>query len=411
MVATDGTESSLPALEAAHELSKRIKAAVRVIAVLEASPMFVYEYGAIAAMPELMSGAREQLLSRVQQQVTEVAGAAAQWEIEVRDGDPTMEIARTADESRARLLILGVRHRALVDRLFRRETAVQSLRWSRTPLLVVPDGYQRAPTRMLVATDFSPASVIAARTALALFHTVSEVVLAHVTPLAAQVPPQFAPWTPVSKADVEPGFERVKAEVAAPGHVTIESKWLVGKPSTEILDYAREHDVDLIVTGTRGAGFIDRLFSGSTSRGLLRGVPCAVLVVHAAAHLHLPYAHFEQKHQTIPRDRWANDLQAFTTRNLGRHTSIEVDDPELGAQAQEHDYPLLGVAFDHHDRRVEIMVGDVEGTQRHLTRGIGDVRSIDLLQDVNGRDWILRIGHGTGQTILTLNSSPEAVRR
>jgi hypothetical protein len=74
----------------------------------------------------------------------------------------------------------------------------------------------------------------------------------------------------------------------------------------------------------------------------------------------------------------------------------------LGAQAQEHDYPFLGVAWDHHDERVEIMLGDFDGTGRHLTRGIGGVTAIDILRDEKGRDWILRILHGAGQTILAL---------
>ena len=105
---------------------------------------------------------------------------------------------------------------------------------------------------------------------------------------------------------------------------------------------------------------------------------------------------------TVPHERWAEEFAAFTKRNAGRRASLEVDDPEFGAQAQEHDYPFLGVAYDHHDDRVEIMLGDFIGVQRHLTRGISGVKSVDRLIDGNGRDRILRIAHGDGQTILTL---------
>ena len=411
LVASDGDRSSLPALEAAYELSRRTGAAVRVIAVFEGSPVFVYEFGAITALPELMTGARDELLIRVKELVTEVAGSRVEWTIDVREGEPAGEIVRVATEANARLLILGVRHRSLVDRLFARETSLRTLRLSRTPLLVVPEGYGTAPQHMLVATDFGPASVVAARTALELFPTVTRVSLVHVAPTSAQIPPQFAPWVPVLREDIEPGFERVRSDLALRPGVSVESVSLAGKPSNEILHYARSNEVDLIVTGTRGAGFIDRLVMGSTSRGLLRGVPCAVLVVRARDHLDVPYALLERNHGRIPADRWATDLEAFSKRNLGRRTSIEVDDPELGAQAQESDYPLLGVAFDHNDQRVEIMVGDFQGTAHHLTRSIGDIRSIDILRDAKGRDWILRIAHGSGQTILTLNRQQEAVHK
>ena len=82
---------------------------------------------------------------------------------------------------------------------------------------------------------------------------------------------------------------------------------------------------------------------------------------------------------------------------------MEVDDPEYGAQVQVSDYALLGVDYDVHNRQVEIMVGDFTGTKRHLTRNISDVHSIDILPDARGNDWILRVAHGEGQTLLTLH--------
>ena len=48
--------------------------------------------------------------------------------------------------------------------------------------------------------------------------------------------------------------------------------------------------------------------------------------------------------------------------------AIEVDDPEIGAQVLGRG-PLLGVTYDSHDQRVEIMVGDaieiVHRPERH----------------------------------------------
>ena len=102
----------------------------------------------------------------------------------------------------------------------------------------------------------------------------------------------------------------------------------------------------------------------------------------------------------IPQAEWGPQLDAFTKRNVGRIAALEVDDPEMGAQAQEHDYPFLGVTWDHNDRRVDVMLGDFKGVRRHLTRGIAGVTAIDMLQDEKGRDWVLRIAHGRGQTIL-----------
>ena len=90
-------------------------------------------------------------------------------------------------------------------------------------------------------------------------------------------------------------------------------------------------------------------------------------------------------------------------RNIGRRGVLEVDDPEIGAQAQERDYPFLGATYDHHDARVELMFGELGYDGRHLSRSIGDIQSIDILQDELGRDLALRIAHGAGQTLLTFS--------
>ena len=147
---------------------------------------------------------------------------------------------------------------------------------------------------------------------------------------------------------------------------------------------------------------MDRILVGSTTTGLIRGASCAVLAVPTATGLPVRQAGLSPESATLPKQEWATALEAFTKRNAGRLVTMEVDDPEFGAQAQQHDYPFIGAAYDHHDDRIEIMIGDMENSTRHLTRGIGDVRHVDILTDALGHDWVLRIAHGSGQTILTL---------
>jgi universal stress protein A len=49
--------------------------------------------------------------------------------------------------------------------------------------------------------------------------------------------------------------------------------------SSAILDYAREHGVDLIIAGTHGRGVIGHLVMGSVAERLVRYAGCPVLVV------------------------------------------------------------------------------------------------------------------------------------
>src|SRR5690606_23692387 len=116
----------------------------------------------------------------------------------------------------------------------------------------------------------------------------------------------------------------------------------------EILHYATSMGADVIVTGSRGAGLIDRILVGSTATSIIRGAERPVLAVPAPPgtdrSLELP----TEGRVKFPEARWAEELQEFTRRNAGRRASLEVNDPELGAQSQEHDYPFLGAAYDHH---------------------------------------------------------------
>lgn len=53
---------------------------------------------------------------------------------------------------------------------------------------------------------------------------------------------------------------------------------LMGRPKSEIVRYAREHDIDLIVVGTHGHAGLARLL-GSTASSVLHSAPCDVLAV------------------------------------------------------------------------------------------------------------------------------------
>jgi hypothetical protein len=97
--------------------------------------------------------------------------------------------------------------------------------------------------------------------------------------------------------------------------------------------------------------------------------------------------------------QWAETLREFTYRNAGRRTVLEVDAPEFGAQAEEFDYPLRGVAYDPRDGRVQIMLGEQCSVEQHLTHSMVAPESIDILAD-HGRDRALRIVHEDGQTLL-----------
>lgn len=102
----------------------------------------------------------------------------------------------------------------------------------------------------------------------------------------------------------------------------------------------------------------------------------------------------------IPENQWKGALQAFTQRNAGRTTTLEEDTEEFGTQDLETGFPLRGVAYDERDRRIEFMLGDLEGTEHHVTHTVSGVVGVDVWSDTSGNDVALRVQREDGQTIL-----------
>jgi len=59
---------------------------------------------------------------------------------------------------------------------------------------------------------------------------------------------------------------------------------LSGNASREIVRYAKEQDVDLIVMGTHGRGALAHLLLGSVAERVVRNAPCPVLTVRKTEH-------------------------------------------------------------------------------------------------------------------------------
>jgi nucleotide-binding universal stress UspA family protein len=96
---------------------------------------------------------------------------------------------------------------------------------------------------------------------------------------------------PVPMAEV---FQEIsgyaRAELAKLGaevrekEVDVEEQVVQGKPSAEIIRFAAEKGVDMIVLGTHGKGMLDQALFGSTTERVVRRAPCPVLSVRLAEH-------------------------------------------------------------------------------------------------------------------------------
>lgn len=66
------------------------------------------------------------------------------------------------------------------------------------------------------------------------------------------------------------------------GYKDIEFTVLKGVPHEEILKFAEENKIDMIIMGTHSRKGLDRVIFGSTAERVVRHAPCAVLTVGVA---------------------------------------------------------------------------------------------------------------------------------
>lgn len=83
---------------------------------------------------------------------------------------------------------------------------------------------------------------------------------------------------PADVIDVEAERDRLTAAIPS-GDLAVQTQFVIGNPSEELVDYAKAQNVDLIVMGTHGRTGLTRLLMGSVAEGVLRHASCPVLTV------------------------------------------------------------------------------------------------------------------------------------
>jgi len=401
IVATDGRDQSDAELIAGGLLANP-ENGLRVITVLKPMPIVSPE-AQLPVSPDVEASRRAEAKRAVKEQLTRVWDVPGNLEVEIYDGDPATMIANAAHDSNASMIVSGLGRHRVMDRLFGDETALRLIRVSAVPVLAVGGQFTAAPARIVVAIDFSETSLRAARLAIELAAPGATIYIAHVAPRDATLY-DWNGWGSSYKQDAGEALQQMREQLRIPKDMIVQRVLLQGDPATEILAFAASVNADLIATGSHGHGFVARMLIGSVTTRILRCSTCSVLTVpHAAAMTRMRTTVEPPVIKTLDRPDWTLQLDEFTRRNVGRRGVLEVDDPELGAQAQEHDYPFLGATYDRHDGRVELMLGELGDVGHHLTRSIGSVSSIDVLSNERGRNLALRIAHVAGQTLLTFS--------
>ena len=189
-------------------------------------------------------------------------------------GKPSQALAEFATKNATDLIVVGAHGEHFLLDFFVGSTAIKLLRLSTRPVLMVKQTPPFAYERLLIATDFSPASHMAAELAAELF-PYSELYLFHVYEIPFERQMYYAGsnsetvdhYRQLSEEVVQRQMEEFVSTLAAPERFV--SKLSHGYAPALIADYVSKISADLLVLGSRRQSGIAAALLGSVSSHLV----------------------------------------------------------------------------------------------------------------------------------------------
>lgn len=247
--------------------------AVRLAATTKAELLLVHA-GDASAQGQLNEAAR-------------AAGAVAQ----LTEGDPARVILETARGDEAELIVVGAPGRRGLREVLTGTNVEQVIRQSKVPVLMAVNAEDGPYRRVLLATDFSEASVLAAtsffRSGIAagaqlslcnVFDTPAIRLMTKAGTTTASIQHYIAEQRKASSDHL-----KIIAAQIGLSHSRVMPRMQQGTAAQTLCAAAQEIGADLIVVGTQGHSGIRRFFLGSVAEEVLRQSPVDVLAVPALA--------------------------------------------------------------------------------------------------------------------------------
>ena len=278
LAATDGSEYGAKAVQTGAALSRRAGASFEVVTIVEVLMLPPVAMAPPAEALEYDDAFTTEALRKAEAQARDADQAEAP--IHVYSGFPAPLISRVADERAADLIVLGAHPHPAVARFLVGNTAERVIRTARRPVLVAIEPRTEPFRKILVAVDLSTQSRRVLRAAAA----IAKADGAELRALYAREP--LPPMLLESGLFVEESYPGLGPDdlaesiaVAELRDIRVEPRVREGRAGDAVLEETAEWDADLVVIGSHGFGFFERLLLGSTSIHILRHSRRATVIV------------------------------------------------------------------------------------------------------------------------------------
>ena len=287
---TDFSECAESALNWAIMLAKNFEAELTMLhaVVLHSDDVGEEVYSRFPDLEQIIKTLENNADTRLETALPD-SGEVSVKQVVRRGYDATDVILEFAEAENVDLITIGTHGRGGLGKLVLGGIANRIIKLSPCPVLAVKCD-QKGPAervdikRIVLPTDFSNHSKLAARYAVALARAVgAQLDVVHVVDQA--VHPSFYAIGKESLLELDPELEgRIRKATSdfinevAPD-VQYNTVVREGRPAEEIAELAGTGPDTLVVIASHGAGGLERLMLGSTTDRVLRKTPCPVLIV------------------------------------------------------------------------------------------------------------------------------------
>ena len=301
IVPIDFSKMSMQAIQVARQLARRFAASIHLAHVrhlnyaadfvVPAPPMVPFSF-----MPYEQNG--EQTALKELKKVASECGVSSASCAVLSGAPPFDEICRLAHTIPADLVVMPTHGRTGLKHVFLGSTAERIVQHSSCPVFVTRgsalqtnNGSRFRMKTILVPVDFSSCSREGLRYAIAFANEFrARIILLHATYLGYVYSCEGTAIYDIpalQKAARETAERKMREFVRSVnfGAVKFETVFTEGSPVLDICAFAKDHDIDLIITSTHGFSGFTHVLMGSIAEQVVRHAPCSVLVVPSHPHI------------------------------------------------------------------------------------------------------------------------------
>ena len=270
LLATAGEPSSKGALVAARTIAARSGARVNVVTVFH--PRIPYpppREGGFPAIPYSDRDPARRQLELVRQQLGTRGSEMSDWPLALVAGQPAHNINKLARDQHANLVVIGMGRENPVERGIGDRGSMSIAATVPCPLLAATADFDGDVQDVMIAVGIDDTALAAFAIAQELFPAPQRLHLVHVAETPLEAAEQMR----------QRQVAAIRGALSAWRSATVESWLLTGEPIDQLLSFAQEHDIDLVVGGMHGNSFAERAIMRNAALWLMAIGDRSVLLV------------------------------------------------------------------------------------------------------------------------------------